>query len=511
MRVIFTAIFPRWQCHMVAEANFMEEHLAAGDEVTLLTCDASLGACDANPGRVLPHCLACCGVRESVVSMLSSPLRRLPLVAPEYVSAPEVADFPDFQTLQEVRDFRWNGVHVGKEIISSLITATGSSAPDLKLHAGLVRTFLRDYLAVYLSALGYLAKHSFERVYIFNGRFVPARAWIRACEAAEAPYVTLERLGMPDRVLRVENDAIHNTLLYADRIKAFWEANKHLEDVVSDGCDFFEERPKGRLTGWYSFVENQDAERLPEGWDAANRNVAIFSSTESEFIGLPEFFSLGPFPDQQEAYRSIILETFRRDPSIRFFLRVHPNSKCEVKRWWEDPRWAELANLTIIPPESPVSSYRILSECEKSIVWMTTIGVEATYWGKPSIVLGLASYRGAGVAYEPDNVAGAVDLILDRALAPFPREAAVAHGAYGRRGGYKLPFSEALSSCKLTFKGKQPNASPEVLRSLWNWEHIVSTAPIPAWAKNLWQRWEWFRLRRTLNTIKRTRQATAHR
>ena len=510
MKVLFTGLFPRWQCHVVAEANFMEEHLASGDDITVLACDASLKACDANPKRDLPLCLACCGLRESLLSLVGAPVHRLPLIDSERTVSPKASGFPKFRTLEEVRGFHWKDLPVGKEIVSSLVTATGSSEPDMKKHAAVIQALLRDYLAVYLTAVDYLATHGFDKVYIFNGRFVSARAWIRACEKVGVPYVTQERLGMPDRVIRVENDAIHNTMLYADRIKAFWEANKSDEAIVAEAHHFFEERPKGRLTGWYSFVENQDSEKLPGNWSSANRNIVIFSSTESEFKGLPEYFRQGAFLDQQEAYQEIIRETFRRDASIRFYIRVHPNSKGEAIRWWEDPRWREFSNLTVIPPESDVSSYGLLNACEKVIVWLTTIGIEAAYWGKPSIILGRAFYRGIGAGYEPESVAEAVALVLDQTLVPCPREAALAHGAYLRRGVPKLAFSEALGTCKLTFKGKQPNASPEVLRSLWNWENIVSTAPVPDWPKQLWQQWEWFRLSRTLKSKKRSLTARDH-
>lgn len=479
---------------MVAEANFMEEHVLAGDDVTVLVCDASLKACDANPKVDLPHCLACCGVRDSTLSMVGGAVGRLPLVSPGRAAAPACAEFPVFGSLAELSGYQWNGIFVGKEVISSLVTACGSPEPDMKRNAPVVRKLLRDYLAVYLTAIDYLAAHRFGKVYIFNGRFVASRAWIRACEKEQVNYVTMERLGMPDRVISVENDAIHNTMIYADRIKAFWEENKSNEEIVAEGRNFFEERPKGQITGWYSFVDKQDKTRLPDGWDTAKRNIAIFSSTESEFKGLPEYFLQGAFLDQQEAFFEIMREVFRHEPNIHFFLRVHPNSKDEVVRWWEDARWRKLSNLTIIPPESDVSSYLLLNACEKAIVWLTTIGIEATYWGKPSIILGRAFYCGIGAGYEPKSVAEAVAYVLDPSLPARPREAALAHGAFVRRGTPKLPFSEALGTCKLTFKGSQPNASPEVLRSLWNWENIVSTAPVPAFAKTLWQRWEWFRL-----------------
>lgn len=491
MKVLFTAIFPKWQCHAVAEANFMEEHLAAGDDISFLACDASLKACDANPWRALPHCLACCGLRENLVSLVSAPVKRLPLVDSRHARALRKIRFPDFSSLEELRNFSWQGIAAGKEVISSLITATGSSHPDVVERADHIKRLLRDYLGVYLTALDHLQSCGFEKVYIFNGRFAPSRAWIRACEKKNVAYVTQERFASPDRVIRVDNAAVHNTALYADRIKAFWEKHRNDQEVVAAGCEFFEERPRGRVTGWNSFVADQESGKLPDCWDAGRRNIAIFSSTESEVMGLPEFFQQGPFPLQQEAYASIAREVGRIDRSVFLYLRIHPNSKNEAIRWWEDSVWKTLPNLVVIPPESPVSSYLLMGKSEKCLVWLSSMGAEATYWGKPSIVLGRAPYAGIGAAHHPKNLQQAVELVLDESLPSCPKEAAISHGAFIRRGLAKLPFSEAISSSKLTFKGRQPNASEEVLRCLWNWENIVSKSSVPDFLKRLWQKWKW--------------------
>lgn len=493
-KILFTVFFPRWQCHAVAEANFMEEHITAGDEVSLLACDASLKACDANPWHALPHCLACCGLREDLISQVRAPVRRLPLVAAARATEVRGARLPVFSSMKNLRDFEWNGLKAGKEVVSSLITATGDSHPDVTKHATLISALLRDYISVYLTAIDHLRSCKFEKIYVFNGRFAPARAWIRACEDRGVTYVTQERLGSPDRVLRVENGGIHDTSLYAQRITEFWKAHGSDPATVAAGENFFEERPKGQVTGWQSFVGEQTPAKLPERWDENNRNIAIFSSTEGEFMGLPEYFLKGSFPDQRRAFREVAEEIGRSAPDMHFYLRVHPNSKDEARRWWEDGSWDNLSNLTVIPPESPVSSYHLMQSCEKTVVWLTTMGVEATYWGRPSIVLGKAFYKGIGAAYEPESLSEVVDLVRRQDLAHKPRASAIAYGAYIRCGIPKLPLSEAISSTKLTFKGRQPQASEEILTCLWNWENRVSKAALPDWLKNAWQKWQWHKL-----------------
>jgi hypothetical protein len=52
-----------------------------------------------------------------------------------------------------------------------------------------------------------------------------------------------------------------------------------------------------------------------------------------------------------------------------------------------------------------------------------------------------------------------------------------------------------ISASKLTFKGRQPNASPEILRCLWNWENRVHKWKIPNIAKKAWEKMQWARLR----------------
>lgn len=489
--ILSTLLFPRWQCHAVAECNFLEDHLAAGDTVTVLVCDAMLKACDANPWNSLSHCLACMGLRDNLLEMVSGRIQRLPLISPA-VKAP--CKTSQFESLESLKKFTWNNAPAGADIVSSLITATGSVAPDTITNRDIIARYLRDYCLTYATALDYLERFKYDKVYIFNGRFASAKAWIRACRERKTNFVTQERFSSPERVTLVDNDGVHNPTAYTERILDFWKANASDPKIAAEARDFFEERPKGLLTGWYSYVSGQSREQLPEGWNPEERNIALFASTESEFMGLPEYFLTGLFPDQRQAYSQLARE-FLQDKNFRFYLRVHPNSQQDSIRWWEGALWKNLSNVTIIPPESPVSSYTLMWSCEKTAAWTTTMGVEATYWEKPGILLGNALYEGIDAVYEPRNLSEAVDMIRNPQLPPKPKSQAMAYGAFLRCGLPKLPYSEPITSCKLNFKGRQPNAPPDILTSLWNWENIVSKSRVPRWVKQLWQKWEWHRLK----------------
>ncbi|MCX7869504.1 MAG: hypothetical protein N2322_06075, partial [Terrimicrobiaceae bacterium] len=305
MKVLCTGLFPFWQCHLVAECNFLEEHLAAGDEISVLACDRCLTACDANPGMSRAVCMACIGLRQSALSLLRSSPRVYSLASPEARRRAQAVELPRLGGLAELESYEWEGLPAGKDVVSSLAAATGLPRPKPAECPRLLQSLLRDYIAVLLTARELLERMKFDRVYVFNGRFAAARAWMRACEAAGVEYITQERMGMPDRVLTVRNGSPHENPQFARMIREFWEARGQEPSVRREAADFFEERPAGRLTGWMPYVGGQVSGRAAALLAGARRWVAVFPSSEAEFAGVPEYFRGAAFADQRQAYLDI--------------------------------------------------------------------------------------------------------------------------------------------------------------------------------------------------------------
>lgn len=433
-------------------------------------------------------------IRESGLSMLSKKIFTLDMIPAMQLKKKFDYSHLKFQNRQDLHDFQINGLPVGADIYSSLITFIGDIGFNPASHSELINKIIKDYMLSYETAKKYLDDYKFNLVYIFNGRFTSSKAWLRACGECNVEFVTHDRVGMPDRVLKIKKGTVHNPLQYPKLINNFWDKHKNNQIIVKEAEDFFEERPQGKLTGWFSFVRNQKNKNLPANWDYNKHNVVIFASTEGEFAGLPETFINAPFKNQKEAYISILKEVEKIDSEIHFFLRIHPNSFSEKEKWWEDQIYSTLKNLTIIKPDSEVSSYELLYQSNKIMVFGSTIGVEATYWGKPSIILSNAMYRNTGAAYEPGNLEEVIEILLNKNLPSLPREAALAYGAFIRCGVPKLPYSEALDHCTLTFKGKRPNASKAVLNSLWKWENYINKPWVPTVIKKYWEKCEFRRL-----------------
>ena len=87
-------------------------------------------------------------------------------------------------------------------------------------------------------------------------------------------------------------------------------------------------------------------------------------------------------------------------PGIKFYLRIHPNLKgVSHKAHMELYNLKKYQNITVIPPESQVSSYALMDACDKVVTFGSSTGVEASYWGKPSILVGRSFYEMTGACY----------------------------------------------------------------------------------------------------------------
>ncbi|MBP7828526.1 MAG: hypothetical protein KA248_01270, partial [Kiritimatiellae bacterium] len=119
-----------------------------------------------------------------------------------------------------------------------------------------------------------------------------------------------------------------------------------------------------------------------------------------------------------------LVEYFRRHPEYRLIIRVHPaeavKDEYRVGEWYLDRMkdyvrdWPE--NVTIIPPESPVSSYELAYSARVALTYVSTIAMELAWQGVPVITAGHCHYVGRGFSCDPEDEA-AYHRALDRYLA----------------------------------------------------------------------------------------------
>ena len=163
-----------------------------------------------------------------------------------------------------------------------------------------------------------------------------------------------------------------------------------------------------------------------------NSNIAIFNSSIYEFAYFKEWSE--PIFGREIVALEAIATAF---PKIHFHVRIHPNlagkenSQIRALKKFEKQGWP---NLHFIWSEEKIDSYALVLACEKTIVFGSTVGVEACYLGKPSILIGRAFYEDVGCCYHPKSREELFEYI-EKKLQPKDRTAALKYGNWEKTRG----------------------------------------------------------------------------
>lgn len=118
-------------------------------------------------------------------------------------------------------------------------------------------------------------------------------------------------------------------------------------------------------------------------------------------------------------------------------------------------RRMDYPNLTVIMPESLVSTYKLIDACEKVIAFGSSTGIESAYWNTPSILYGRGFYESLGSVYTPASFGELIDLVDDPDLPPLPLTGALKYGFYMSVFGKKTEYFNFKGLMNSTYKGKR--------------------------------------------------------
>jgi len=140
--------------------------------------------------------------------------------------------------------------------------------------------------------------------------------------------------------------------------------------------------------------------------------------------------------------------------NTRIYLRMHPNLRngMEGRQVADTLKLGRYENLTIIPPDSEISTYSLLSKSDKAVVFGSTIGAESCYWEKPCILVGRAFYEDLDTCYVPQN-REQFYAYLDTDLDPKHKDGAYVYAFWESTRGEKYRYYTARTLFMGTFDG----------------------------------------------------------
>lgn len=440
--------------HFETDLEIAQRHLDLGDEVDLALCDGELPACQLNPLREAKRCAACVSRNLQGAAQLSRQVRTLHM--PGMLTAADLARLETlpkvFANQEALRAFRFDAFDAGMATLSSLIDFVRSEEVDTRAHAGVIHQLLAGAVQTYLSVLRALEHNAYDRVYIYNGRWSMVRSAVRACEKLGVPYYTHERGADFRRFALFKNTLPHDMGDYRTQTRAAWENARDNAAAVASAHEFFTGRRQRVEKAWFSYTKEQELGRLPADWTSTHRRFVVFTSSEFEFAAIGADEGRRLYPSQTQGAARIAELLSRLAPEARLWVRVHPNDNGDASANAWKAALASSANVTLVGAKEKIDSYAMLDGAERVISFGSTIGIEATYWGRVSLVLNEGFYAGLGAVYEPADEAGLIDLMLRQDVEPLPRETALPFGYYSANQGETFRHFETATISDYEFK-----------------------------------------------------------
>jgi len=243
-----------------------------------------------------------------------------------------------------------------------------------------------------------------------------------------------------------------------------WQSDD--SERVNLGKQWFIDRKNGADQNWHSFTSGQKRGALPEGFDKSKINIGIFNNSLNEYELIPgwghDIFT------SDYAVLEKILDEFKNDGSIHFYVRMHPsitnehNTQVTIMKKICDRGYS---NFTVIWPSEKIDTYSLLLSCDKVLTFGSTVGVEACFWGVPSILAGRAMYEDLDCTYLAKNYEHLFEL-LRSSLSPKDSLEAIKVGYSRATHGIKFKRYQPVGFYHGYFNGKR-------LTPKYHWKTMV--------------------------------------
>ncbi len=446
-----------------AHAITLESALAAaltfrGAEVHALLCDGTMTACAECEASLYPNlerfaqrgpaddlCRDCRWPAERVYDQLGLRVHRYGdwLTAPERAEAREVASTLPFDRIER---FTHEGLSIGEHAYAGALRffATGS-LNDEPFGEQVLRRYLESALLTTFATRRLMREVGFSSAVFTHGIYVP---WGVVGEVARQERVRVSTWNVAYRKRRFifsHDDTYHHTLMTEPR--EHWE-NLHLSPTNErELMQYLSSRREG-MFDWIVFHRptRQDPQEIAKrvGIDLGKPVIGLLTNVSWD---AQLHYPANAFPNMLE-WLVQTCQYFAARPELQLLIRVHP---AEISGFppSRQPILAELAkriprlapNIIVVPPESGMGTYALMSLCNAAIIYGTKMGVELTSVGLPVIVAGEAWIRNKGITHDastPDEYFR----ILGRL--PFSERLGPALLARARRYAYHFFFNRMI-------------------------------------------------------------------
>lgn len=402
-------------------ATHLESALAValtlrGADVQILLCDRRLPAClqaqiarfpDAREFAARgpsPLCDSCYAPAAKMYESLGLKIHRLSDLI-QRSEAAEAAALASSVPIGEIPALRMGNVPVGEHALAGALRffARGDLAGEPAGEATL-RRYLDAAITTTYAMRRLLAAESFDAACFHHGIYVPQGLIGEVARERGVRVVNWNPAYRKQCFIFSHGDTYHHTLL--DEPVANWTGLELTSGMSGEIGDYLASRWNGSRD-WIWFHEKPQHELVPiaeeTGIDFSRPVIGLLTNVVWD---AQLHYRANAFPNMLEW----IFETIRyfaRRPDLQLAIRIHP---AEIRGTAPSRQRVGEAiaaafpqlppNVFVIPPESQVSTYVVMSQCDSVLIYGTKTGVELASMGIPVIVAGEAWIRNKGLTLD---------------------------------------------------------------------------------------------------------------
>jgi hypothetical protein len=446
-----------------AHAVTLESALAValtfrGAAVHVLLCDGALTACAECEASLYPDvdrfvergpsgdlCRDCAWPAERVY-------RRLGLTVHKYSEWLTADDRAFARTTaatlptSELETYTLDGLAIGEHAHAGALRFFATGSLDSEPRGEQVfRRYLESALLTACATRGLMRAIRFSSAVFTHGIYVP---WGIVGEVARREGVKVSTWNVAYRKRRFifsHDDTYHHTLMTEPREQ--WEHQALTETQDRELMQYLASRREG-LFDWIVFHRptTQDPDEIARrvGLDPSKPVVGLLTNVTWD---AQLHYPANAFPTMLD-WLVRTCEYFATRPDLQLLIRVHP---AEISGFppSRQPILGELrgrlpqlpSNIIVVPPDSGISTYALMSLCNAAIIYGTKMGVELTSVGLPVIVAGEAWIRNKGLTHDASSPEEYLR-ILDRL--PFAERLTGDRLARARRYAYHFFFNRMI-------------------------------------------------------------------
>jgi hypothetical protein len=462
MNVLIYSHVALWTVHHGKAIEIAISHIEKGDKVFMLSCMGDLQSCPANPMHELSKCDTCrVYTKYSVRKTLGRKVNNIILSLDSYGDLVDINTESSYSTFNELRAYKYKGVPLGALVMSQLVDDLSDCFADLSDMGTRINNLLNNGRALYLEARRQINDNKINKVYVWNGRRISDGP---VCYAAKDEgvdfevYISGTKFGtymkLPALTVQDLDEHKANITKLVERSKNGAE----IDYLRAEGEAFYSIQRYGGeyFPGFVHFAKKFSNDEILK--KQHKKNMVIFTSSFWEFFSLDKF-SCGVYSDHYSGINQIIHDERIKSEYV-IVVRWHPNLKnCGSSEFAIIQEVVDKSHscddLIHYLPDSNVDSYALMDAADVVVTFGSTIGIEACFYGKPSILLGRIWYEDLNVCYKPKTHEDLVGF-LSKDLLPLSREDALVYGCYMRNmGNHSFEHLSISSDYLFTYHGKQ--------------------------------------------------------